>query len=161
MKVVLDSSPIIGLVKGNCWLHLRSLCDAVLIPPQVEREVVGEHVGRPGSQELAQAVGDWVEVIAPSPAALEQAPENLEEGERAVLAVAFQQGIRFVVIDERSARAAATRLGLRSLTSVDVVFLLKQKGLWPAIKPTLDLMKTRGYGIRRSLYRAALRDAGE
>ena len=78
-----------------------------------------------------------------------------------MLAVALQQEVRFIVIDERKGRAAATRLGLQSITTVDVVFLLKQKGILPAVKPTLDLMKTRGYGIRASLYRAALRNAGE
>jgi predicted nucleic acid-binding protein len=51
--------------------------------------------------------------------------------------------------------------GLTCLRVTDLLLLLKSQGLVPAIRPVLDRMIQRDYGIRLDLYEEALRAADE
>jgi predicted nucleic acid-binding protein len=67
----------------------------------------------------------------------------------------------FVLVDDQSARSEATRRGVDWALTPDIVRMMKQQGLIPAVKPVLDTMRRNGFGIKRTLYRATLRKSGE
>jgi predicted nucleic acid-binding protein len=161
MKAVADSSPLVGLAKGGCFDLLQRLFDELLVPGVVEREVVVEGRGRPGSSELSAALGIWIAQEEPLEATVQSLPTRLDEGERQVIALALDQGADFVLIDDRKARSVARAHGLPYLTTADLVLLMKQRGLVPAVKPVLDRMQREGFVVSPRKYRQVLRSAGE
>ena len=58
-------------------------------------------------------------------------------------------------------RREAGRNGLISLRTTDVVLVLKSLSLIPAVRPVLDLMRQRRFGIDPPLYERTLRAANE
>jgi predicted nucleic acid-binding protein len=63
MKVISDSSPLIGLLSIGKLDTLKALWDKVIIPEAVFHEVVvlGEH--KTGAKEVRAACQDWLEVM--------------------------------------------------------------------------------------------------
>jgi predicted nucleic acid-binding protein len=86
---------------------------------------------------------------------------SLDEGERTAVALALEIRPDVFLSDDRAARGEANRRGLKWLATVDVIYLLKQYNLIPAVKPVLDTMRRNGFGIKRTLYRTTLRKSGE
>ena len=67
-----------------------------------------------------------------------------------------------MLLDEREARQAAARLGLRSLGAIGILIWAKQSGRLPALRPMLDALRTQGkFRISRTLYEQALATVGE
>lgn len=67
-----------------------------------------------------------------------------------------------LLIDERKARKTALQLGLPVTGIIGVLLEAKKAGLISAIKPILDQMEAVvAFRLKRSLYNAAVRAAGE
>ncbi len=67
-----------------------------------------------------------------------------------------------VLIDERRARAVATRLGLNVVGVLGVLVEAKHKALIPDLKPILDDLITRaGFWVSVQLYERVLQAVGE
>jgi len=67
-----------------------------------------------------------------------------------------------VLIDERRARAVATRLGLNGVGVLGVLVEAKPKALISQLKPILDDLITRaGFWVSAQLYERVLQAVGE
>jgi predicted nucleic acid-binding protein len=66
-----------------------------------------------------------------------------------------------VLADDRDLIREAARHGLTCLRTADLVVRMKVRGLISAVRPVLDRMGQRGYGIAPDLYERSLRAAGE
>jgi predicted nucleic acid-binding protein len=67
-----------------------------------------------------------------------------------------------VLIDERRARAVATRLGLNVVGVLGGLVEAKHKALIPQLKPILDDLITRaGFWVSAQLYERVLQAVGE
>ena len=87
---------------------------------------------------------------------------ELDRGEAAVLALAVERQADVVLIDERRARAVATRLGLNVVGVLGVLVEAKHKALVPHLKPILDDLITRaGFWVSAQLYERVLQVVGE
>ncbi|MFA0784850.1 MAG: hypothetical protein YYHSYBAR_003241 [Candidatus Fervidibacter sacchari] len=86
---------------------------------------------------------------------------DMDEGERAVLAQALQEGIDSVVLDDMEARRIARRLGLKPIGTVGLLIVARQRGLIDSLKTELDRLKALGFWLSEELYREALRAVGE
>lgn len=161
MRAVSDTGPLIGLAKGQCFGLLEKLFDEVLITTAVWNEIMAGGGQRPGVAEVAAARGTFLHLRDPDPTVLATFPTTLQEGERSALALAQEIGVDFVLVDDQSARSEATRRGMDWAMTPDVVRMMKQQGLIPAVKPVLDTMQRNGFGLKRTLYRVILRQAGE
>jgi predicted nucleic acid-binding protein len=160
MIAVLDSNVAIGLAKGECLEHIRTLFLRVVIPPAVRREVIEEAHGRVGGRELEAAVGVWIHETAPAGIGDGAAIPGVSTEDRQVLALAAELGA-VVLSDDAVLRREADRLGISALGVVEIVLLLKYQGILPAIKPILDLMQARTYCIDPTIYAQALEIASE
>lgn len=162
MKVVADASVLIGLssIQKLDVLHER-FPEGVLVPPAVWKEVVEEGKGRPGAQEVAEA--EWVRIQDFT----EQGIVNLlrvelDDGEVAAIALAYEIQADVVLIDEQDARHAAQQLGLRVLGAVGILTWAKQSGKLSSLQVALDELRERGkFRISQKLYERALREVGE
>jgi uncharacterized protein len=158
--VVADSSPLISLDACNQLALLRRLYSRVIVPEEVERELsVGGATGLP--RGLTRTHRKWIEVLTlnapPAPALV----AVLDPGEAEVIALALQVGCPLVLLDEKTARSVAHTSGLQVVGSLGILWRAKNEGLLPAIKPSTDLMLSRGVQLSKNLVDSMLRRAGE
>lgn len=162
MKVVADASVLIALstVRQLSLLAVRFPL-GILIPRAVWREVVEQGGDRPGAQDVANA--SWITVQHAAPSGLSQLLlAELEEGEVEAIALAYEIGADLVLLDERDARQAASRLGLRSLGTVGILIWAKLNGKISNLQAVLDTLQAQGrFRISRTLYEQALAAGGE
>lgn len=158
--IVINTSPLLALAACNQLELLHHLHRRVVVPPivlaelergQIEAKPLGEASERPA----------WLETVAlvSSPSPLLTA--YLDEGEAAVIALAVEQSIRQVVIDERRARMVARTMRLEVVGSVGILLRAKREGLVAEVKPSLEAMQTAGIRLSERLLKFALQEAGE
>ena len=87
---------------------------------------------------------------------------ELDHDEATAIALAVERQAEVVLIDERRARAVATRLGLNVVGVLGVLVEAKRKALIPQLKPLLDDLITRaGFWVSAQLYEQVLQAVGE
>ena len=155
----MDATAAIGLSKGGVFELLPVLFSAVCLPSPVRSEVVGR--GLAGEAEVLAALGDWLWEATPGAASLQPFAALASPADRAVLALAQERGLNYILTDDRKLQSAAERAGLSWLSTPDVVLALKRIGAVPAVKAVLDRMIANGFGIDAADYAAALAAAGE
>jgi predicted nucleic acid-binding protein len=126
MIVVSDTSPINYLVLIELQDLLPKLFDRTLIPQAVHRELQSDVAPDAIKRFLAEAP-DWLEV-RPSPEA-DATLQQLDSGEREVIALALSTTADSVLLDERKGRQAARERGLRVSGTLGVIRLAADQGL--------------------------------
>jgi predicted nucleic acid-binding protein len=157
--VISDSSSLIAIAAVGHLELLRTLYGEVVVPTAVWNEVTAPN--RPGAGDLVNT--DWIRAVPVSNRiAIGQLSTPVGQGEAEAIALAMELGADVLLIDERRARKLALGLGLPVTGVLGVLLESKKKGFIPAIKPILDQMETAvAFRLKRSLYEAALRAAGE
>jgi predicted nucleic acid-binding protein len=159
--VVSDASPLISLaVTGHLEL-LKHLYERLLIPEAVYQELTDSNAELPGAAEV-----QTLEWIVSQPVQNEMVVRalqgELDHGEAAAIALAVELQADVILIDERHARAVATRLGLNVVGVLGVLVEAKHKALVPRLKPVLDDLITRaGFWVSSQLYERVLQAVGE
>jgi predicted nucleic acid-binding protein len=159
--VVSDASPLISLaVIGHLEL-LKDLYQQVLIPDAVYQELTGNDAELPGAAEVQTL--EWISTQPVQNEMVVRALQGeLDDGEAAAIALAVERQADVVLIDERRARAVATRLGLNVVGVLGVLVEAKHKALIPQLKPILDDLITRaGVWVSAQLYERVLQTVGE
>lgn len=126
MTVVSDTSPINYLVLIELQDLLPKLFDRILIPEAVHRELHSDAAPDPIKWFLAEAP-DWLDV-RPSPE-IDPSLQQLDSGEREVIALALLTGADSVLLDERKGRHAARERGLRVSGTLGVIRLAADRRL--------------------------------
>lgn len=135
MKVVTNATPLIFFGKLGQLGLLFKLYNDILVPGEVYREVVinGLRLGAPEAQAIhflvQRAQLQVVQVNLPTP--LPKWAELIDTGELEVIALALQQAIDWVLIDNLHARKAARQAGLK-------------------VKGTLGVLSTAAFDITRT-----------
>jgi predicted nucleic acid-binding protein len=158
-RIVCNSGPLIALgILGNLDV-LKSLFDEVLIPDAVQKEIAQGGLKFSGLEDFQRA--RWIRVAAPKQKD-ELLSALLDAGEAAVIALAREQGVRLVSIDERKARKVARDVyGLQPVGTARILVEAKKKKLLPEIAAPLKKLRQEGYWIHEDIVSAALREAGE
>jgi predicted nucleic acid-binding protein len=132
------------------------------IPTGVKQEVLTGQ-GRPGEQELAQALQTWITEVTPDPGFAPEGSPSLSEADREVLAVAADpaMAIDHVLTGDDRIYQEAERSGFTCFSVTDLVVFLKAQGMVPAVKPILDRMIQNGFGIDDVTYEQTLLIEGE
>lgn len=159
MIVVSDSSSLIALAAAGQLEVLRGLYSEVIVPQAVWSEVTAPN--RPGATDLQDA--NWIRVESVKNRSLiSTLPQPVGPGEGEAIVLAQELSADLLLIDERRARKIAMQLGLPVTGVVGVLLEAKKAGLISAVKPILDRMEVVvAFRLKRSLYDAALRAAGE
>ncbi len=164
IKVICNSSPIIGLsVIGKLNL-LWEIFDEVIIPKEVYREVVEANLqNNYGSKELEKAVNQGKITVynIKNKTLVDDLYGKLHRGELEVIVAARELKVTDVVIDEKAARNFAEAMLLQSIGIIGVLIIGKKKGKIAEIKKYLDSLIRSNYRISRKLYENALRKAEE
>ena len=156
--IVVNTSPLLALAACRQLELLRALHSRVVTPEAVITEL---ERGQAKPLALEAERPAWLEVAALASAPSPLLTAYLDAGEAAVIALAIEQGIRRVVIDERRARMVARTMGLAVVGSVGVLLRAKHEGLITELKPSLEAMQSQGIRLSERLLKFALQEAGE
>ena len=162
MTIVADASVLIGLSSiGQLWLLHERFSAGDLVPEAVWREVVEEGRGRPGAEEVANA--EWITMTTVTDSSIVRLLlAELDKGEAEAIALPHETNADAVLLDERDARQAAMRLGLRPLGTIGVLIWAKKSGRLQDLRAMLNALEGQGgFRISRALYEQALREVGE
>lgn len=87
---------------------------------------------------------------------------ELDRGEAEAIALAHEVGSRVILLDERDARQAASRLGHSPLGSLGLLAWAKGAGKIENLRIQLDALRRQGnFRFSDTLYEIVLREAGE
>ncbi|KAJ49457.1 putative nucleic acid-binding protein [Clostridium tetanomorphum] len=164
IKVVCNSSPIIGLSIIKKLDLLWEIFDEVYITEEVYREIaIDEKVKRIGAKELSEAVNsNHIKIYSVKNKLLvEQLYGRLHRGELEVMIAAKELKIKRVIIDDRSARHFAETMLLRSIGLMGVLLLAKEYKKIESVKKYLDILIENGFRMSVKLYNQVLKSAGE
>ncbi len=161
MTIVSNTSPLTNLAAIGQFELLRKLFQKVHIAEGVWEELNARGRAWPGSREVAGA--DWIERHSVRNEALVTAlRRDLDRGEAETIALALELKSELVLIDEREGRRIAQRHGLHTVGVVGALLDAKASGHIDLVRPQLDSLRQRaGFYVSDSLYRTALRLAGE
>jgi uncharacterized protein len=158
-RVVCNTGPLVALVKIRHIKLLPMLFSEVLVPSEVVSELSSASRFLE-AQEVLRTPG----IV---PLSLQNAPERmlsleLEAGEAAVIALALEQGIDHVIIDEKKARRiAGLAYHLKVLGTGGLLLRAKKAKLVQGVRPLLQEMRRNGYFLSERLVEALCRQAGE
>jgi len=165
VRVLTNTTPLIALAQVGVFPLLRDLYGHLGLPPAVYREVVTEGHGRAGAQATAEAVtAGWLTVLAlrqPEAARRLRIQFLLGDGESEVLALAQEQQVSLVLMDEDRAVRRARALGFLVLRTVGILLQAKTHHLLPDVKQPLDALRALGFRLSERVYQQALQYAGE
>lgn len=162
MKAVSNSSVLISLSTiGKLRLLHKRFPDGIIIPKTVREEVVEAGSGRPGGLEVSSA--SWITVEeAADKKLVNLLRTELDKGEAEAIALAHELKAKVVLLDERDARSAALKLGIRVLGTVGILVWSKRAGLIASLHNELDLLQSKGkFRLSSQLYARALSESGE
>ncbi len=160
MKVVCDSTVLIGLAKIRKIELLNQICGEVYIPDAVFNEVVTGGKGRPGVKEILNS--KWIKrKTIKDRRTVEMFIAEIGQGEAEVLVLGKELNADWLIIDDERARTAATSAGFNIIGLAGILLLAKQLRLISSIKPLLDELKHKNFRLSDKIYKEVLKKANE
>lgn len=151
MKVVVNSTVIIGLAKINHLDILRNLFDEVYVSQSVYKEIISGGKGKYGVIEIKQS--DWIETKeVKNILAVRNLELDLDRGESETIVLAEELCVDYVILDDERARDAARCLNLEVIGTIGLLVRAKKKGLIKKVKPLLDELRNKKFWFSEDLY---------
>ncbi len=164
LRVICNTSPIIGLISIDRLSLLWELFDEIIIPQAVYDELCADSIRHQSEIETIQRcveIGQFSVYRVQNETAVKQLYGKLHFGELEVIVGAKELNIPLAVIDERAARKMASTFLIDTIGILGILTLAKQRGLIPHIKPEIDKLRMSGYRIGEAIYRQILNQNGE
>ena len=160
MKVICDSTVMIGLAKIKKLDLLKQIYGEVYIPEAVFIEVAVEGRKRNGAKEVAEL--GWIKKKSvKDKRTVEILCAEFGQGESEVLVLGKELNADMLIIDEEKARTAAISANFQVIGLIGVLLLAKHLKLIPSIKPLLDELRNKNFRLSDRLIEKALKSAGE
>ena len=156
---VANASPLILLAKAEVIRFLPQLCDELVIPAGVVGEVQNARTTDAASAWLHGEGQRFIQAAPPIHPVLANWRGGV--GEAQVISWALHNPGFTVILDDRRARALATRHGVAVLGSLRIIVLTKQRGLIARAKPALEKLRGVGAWVSDDLIDRAIALAGE
>ena len=155
MKIVADSTSLIGLCRIGQLSLLPQLFGEVYIAPAVYAEVVEKGKGKPGSAEVKQA--DWITVKEiNNELAVSMLKTYLDPGEAESIVLATEIKADLLILDEKSGREIAEGQGIKIAGTAAILKWGAEKGLISDLKLVLDKLQSSGFRLSKGVYNACL-----
>jgi predicted nucleic acid-binding protein len=158
MIIVCDCSPLIALALCDQLALLDVIFNEVVIPEQVYAEATVSE--KPEALKIAAyAQGKVQRSESPKPVALSRAA--LGKGEIEAMALYWEKGADYLLIDEDKGRRFAKKNGMTIIGSLGILLYAKRMNLILAVKPLLHILRTSNIRIADALYESVLKQANE
>jgi len=156
---VVNASPLIVLGKIGKIEWLVSLCEELVVPKGVAKELeegVPDDFARKWIASEGQARVRETGLVPNS--ILEW---DLEAGETEVLAWAYLNPGFVAIVDDKAARDCAKALGIPFRGTMGILLKAKKQGLVSKVKPVMQELLDAGLYVDRETLKVVLRQAGE
>ena len=161
MKVVCNSTPLIGLATIGRFDLLRSIFGRIVIAPAVWTETVTQGRIEGGARREVEAA-DWIDrVEVRDQLAVRVLLDELDHGEAETIVLALEQGADWVVMDERKGRRKLERLGIPKIGTLGVLLKARQAAFIPTLRPKIARLRELGFSVSDSVVTSILAAAGE
>jgi len=127
MELVLDTTPLIYLIKSGFYKYFTGLGLKLWTTGEVVKELRLEDGGYPENHIIAKLIEDKILVIS-NPKKIPKTPNGVHKGEASVITLAKEKGA-VAVIDDRVGKLYGEGLGVKSVHSTFPVFTALKKGL--------------------------------
>mgnify|MGYP003681896295 CR=1 FL=1 len=152
MRVVLNASPLIYLGKKRKTSLLRLVFERVLVPVEVEEEIMKLRES-PEAVQLRDAIQEgWIEVERSSENKKNQIAKlfgEIDEGEAAVIALALEERVGNVIIDDAEARVAAEYFELKAHGTLYIILEAYKRNIF---KSKAEVIKMVNNMLRKGFY---------
>jgi predicted nucleic acid-binding protein len=145
--VVCDSTCLIGLERIGKLNIITALFEPICVPPAVDAEFNRKFDWLLHENIVNRSIVTVLEMV-------------VDLGEAEAIALAKEKDF-LLVTDDKQARAAAKRFGLKVIGTVGVLLRAKNAGAITEVKPIIDQLDAVGFRIGRLVRDEALRIAGE
>lgn len=154
MIIVADASPLIAVAHLELGPAFMRVFNRVLAPESVMEEVARPRFRFRGA--LAASFPGIEVVHTPVIPAVVKALD-LDAGETDAIAIALERRAAALLVDDRDARVASTRLGLRVIGTAGVLIELKRCGEIVMVRPCLNRLRSElNFFLSDALYRHVL-----
>lgn len=152
MKVISDSSPLIGLSSIGQLYILKSLWNNIIIPEAVYNEVVILGENKKGSVEVKAACKEWIKVISVrNRQEIDALQTILDLGEAEVITLGQEIGADLLLINNREPRRFAQSLKLNLLGTIGIIRLAWKKKIIKDPLNHINKLRLKGFWISDSL----------
>ena len=160
MRVICDSTVLIGLAKVGKLDVLKQIYKEIYIPEAVYNEVVSRGKGKPGVGEIANA--QWIKKEpVKDKRTVDLLIAEMGYGEAEILVLGKELNADWILVDDERARSAAVSAGFNIIGLAGILLLAKQLKLITSIKPLLDELKNKNFRLSDKIYKEILKKAGE
>jgi predicted nucleic acid-binding protein len=150
--MVSDTTALTTLMKcGLEWL-LPELFSQIVIPLEVERELLRFHAALPAWCVVRQAPAQVVARVR----------QGLDAGEAEAIALALSENATTLLLDDKDGRRRAESLGLTCLAVSAVLVIARRQGLIPSLATAFATLTAHGrYRVDDETAQRLLRSVGE
>ena len=158
-EAISNTSPLLYLYRIGILEWLPKLFGEVWTPTAVVREL---EEGRERGYDVPDPRDyDWLRIVEPHAVPPEWLALDLGAGELAAMAMALENPVRIVLLDDALARRIAQAAGLEVWGTLRVLLEAKSQGLTESIEPLVDRLKKSGMWISDDIRQRVLALAGE
>lgn len=157
--LIVDSSPLIVLLKSNLENILLDLFDEILLPDAVWNEILNGQDDDIAKRKLP-SLTCVKRVSNPNVNPLTE-NYNLGKGETAVINVALENIGSIVILDDSAARKCAKALNVTFIGTGGLLILAKRKGLIPSVSEALEKVRSEGLWLSDKIVEMLKQKAGE
>jgi uncharacterized protein len=159
MIVISDTSAISNLLQIKHLALLFLLFEEIIIPEAVYEELCEV----PTQKQILEIYQQKIQIQTPINLALVAELETeLDSGEAQAIALAIENQVDFLIIDELKGRNIAESKGLKIIGVLGILLKAKEKGHIIAVKPLMEKLRDdAGFFIKPSLHEYVLTIAGE
>ena len=158
LKVILDTTPILTLLKVSKFSLLKEIYRKIIIPEGVYQEI---EIGKNKEYYINLAELEWVKIEKIKNKQAIKYLVDLDKGEAEVIILAEEINSDIVVIDEKIGREYAKQNNLNLTGTLGILIKAKNKGLIKAIKLLIDEMQNKGVWLNDKLIKSVLKITGE
>lgn len=161
MKIVCNSTPLIGLATIGQFDLLRRIFGRISIPQAVWTETVTQGRTEGGVRREVEAA-DWIDrVEVRDRLAVRVLLDEPDQGEAETIVLALELGADWVVMDERKGRRKLEQLGIPKVGTLGVLLKARQAGMIPMLRPEISRLRASGFSVSDSVVGSILTAAGE
>jgi hypothetical protein len=161
MIVVANTTPLIGLATIQRFDLLQQLFGEIHIAQAVYDEAVVR--GREeGGAKREVSTATWIKTVrVQDRLAVDVLLDEMDLGEAETIVLAREIGADWVLMDEKRGRRKLTELGTKKIGTLGILLKAKQTGLLTAIRPDIEQLRQKGFGISQDVIDSVLRHANE
>jgi predicted nucleic acid-binding protein len=154
IKVVCNSSPIIGLAKLERLDIIEKLYQEIIVPEAVFDELITKGRNKDKTAEISELIDQNIISVQKvnNRELIRALRKDLDYGESEVIALALELQADLVILDEKDARDLAEFYNLKKIGLLGILIRAKERGLISSVKEYMDRLINAGFRIDGNLY---------